>query len=429
MVTAVIEAALRGSALLAMMWLVLKAVRVRDLAAQKNAWTLVAAASLVMPFLSRAAVSVAPPLAVFRSRPEPLPVTQTCLIIYLLGLVALSLRFIIGLWMGARLRRRAVRLSSLSTDRLDVRVSPALRGPASFASTILLPSAYASWDKPMLAAVLAHEQAHVRNHDCYRLWLAALYRAAFWFNPFAHLLYRHLHMLSELTSDAAATAALGDRAGYAEILRRVASQQPLLAATVAMATPSTLSRRIKMLAQNSNPGARLGGRQTAVLMCAILILIAVAAVPMGRATALAAEQVANLEFYLVDAHANAELAQQTGKVPTGDRLYQANGRPILLKRKPVVSSAELKQVDTKETEDGTVVQVRFNARASASLLRATRENIGNQMAVVYSEHSRPGRVISAATIRGAFGTQFQITGLSPKEAQTLASQFGHALTR
>jgi hypothetical protein len=327
------------------------------------------------------------------------------------------------------MRRHAARVSGLSSEQLDVRVSSALRGPASFAATILLPSAYESWDKSTLGAVLAHEQAHIRNHDCYRLWLAAVYRAVFWFNPLAHLLYRHLQMLSELTSDEAAAAAIGDRAGYADVLRRVASQQPLLAATVAMATPSTLGRRLKNLVEDSHTGARLGGRQTAALMCVVFVLIALAAVPTGSATALAAEQVASLEFYLVDAHGNAYLAQQTGKVPPGDMLYQnSNGRPILLKRKLIVSGGGLKQVSTKPTENGTVVQVRLDARAAASLLRTTRQNIGNRMAVVYVGHGA-GRVISDAVIRGQFGAQFEITGLNPDEAQTLASQFGRSVTR
>ena len=356
-------------------------------------------------------------------------VAQACSVIYLLGMAALMARFMIGLWMGGRMRRRAVRLSSLSTAGLDVRVSSALRGPASFASTILLPSEYESWDRPMLAAVLAHEQAHIRNHDCYRLWLAALYRAVFWFNPLAHLLYRHVHMLCELASDEAAVAAIGDRAGYADVLRRVASQQPAFIATIAMATPSTLGHRLKRLVEDSTPHARLGGGRMAALLCAILVLIALAAVPVGRATALAADQVASLEFYLVDEHANATLAQRTGKVPAGDRLYEArDGRPLLLKRKLIVASGDLRQVDTKPTADGTVVQIQLDARAGATLRRTTRQNIGNRMAAVYVEHAGAARVISDAVIRGEFGDQFQITGLSPEEARTLASQFSRTLS-
>jgi beta-lactamase regulating signal transducer with metallopeptidase domain len=448
MVTAVIEAALRGSALLAMMWIVLMVIRLRDLAAQKNAWTLIAAASLAMPFLSRAAVLVAPPLAVLPMRthalpaavPEvlhgmhagltTLPIAQASTFLYLLGMTAMMLRFAIGLGMGAKMRHHAVKLANLSVDGLDVRVSPLLRGPASFASTILLPPTYRSWDQPMLTAVLAHEQAHILNRDCYRLWLVALYRAVFWFNPLAHLLYRHLHMLSELTSDDAAAATLGDRSGYAEVLRRVASQQPRFAAIVAMATPSTLSRRLRMLAHDPGPVARIGLRHTVMLTCAVLMLIALVAIPTGRATAVAAEQVAHLELYLADVHANASRARESGKIPAGDRLlYDENGQPVLLKRESLVSNSALQKVSTKQKEYGTVVEVKFDKQAGASILRATRANIGNRMVVVYVDHNGADRVVSDAFIRGQFSTTFEISGLSPEEAQSLAAQLDHAVTR
>jgi hypothetical protein len=260
--------------------------------------------------------------------------------------------------------------------------------------------------------------------------LVALYRAVFWFNPLAHLLYRHLHMLSELTSDEAAAATLGDRAGYAEVLRRVASQRPLFAATVAMATPSTLNRRLRILARDATPVARIGLRQSAMLMCAVLVLIALVAIPSGGATALAADQVAHLELYLADAHANASQAQQTGRIPAGDRLlYEENGRPVLLKRESLVSNSALQRVGTKQKDYGTVVEVQFDKQAGASILRATRANIGNRMVVVYVDRNGAGRVVSDAFIRGQFGTTFEISGLSPQEAHSLAVQLDHAVTR
>ena len=67
MLAAVIEAAVRGSVLLAMSWMALKALRVRDLTTEKQLWTLVAIASLAMPLLSRAIVPLAPSLDVLPS--------------------------------------------------------------------------------------------------------------------------------------------------------------------------------------------------------------------------------------------------------------------------------------------------------------------------------------------------------------------------
>jgi beta-lactamase regulating signal transducer with metallopeptidase domain len=439
MLAAMLEAAVRGSLLLAMTWLVLKAFGVRDPRTEKQLWTLVAAASLAMPLLSRTVWPMAPSLHVLPSHPSALQVLQGaqpaathvalwCSIIYLTGMIALMARFVTGLWIGARIRRRARSLSG-RFDTLDVRVSTAIRGPASFGSTILFPPGYESWDCSMLAAVLAHEQAHIRNRDGYRLWLATLYRAIFWFNPLAHLLYRRLHMLSELTSDEAAAAAIGDRTAYANVLRRLASPSPLFAATVAMAIRSTLEHRLKRLGEESVPGRRPSRRRHAVIVGAICVFVALTAVLSGRATSLAAERLATLEFFLVDEQSDAYTAQNTGKVPVGDQLYaDRSGRPILLRRQAVVSSGELTQVRTKQTDDGVAVQVRLSKRGAASMLSATGQNIGSRMAVVYTEHHSQ-HVISQAVIRGAFGKEFQITGLNADEAATLASQFDHALSK
>jgi preprotein translocase subunit SecD len=79
--------------------------------------------------------------------------------------------------------------------------------------------------------------------------------------------------------------------------------------------------------------------------------------------------------------------------------------------------------------------VRLNARAGEEMLRATRQNVGKPMAVVFIEKFRETsevggekidrevttqQVISEATINGVFGNQFQITGLTQTEARELA---------
>ena len=81
--------------------------------------------------------------------------------------------------------------------------------------------------------------------------------------------------------------------------------------------------------------------------------------------------------------------------------------------------------------------VKLDARGAAEMLETTRENLGKPMAVVFIEKKRltseepcngvrsgtectEEEVISVATIRGVFGSNFQITGLMASEARELA---------
>src|SRR5262249_9390483 len=83
------------------------------------------------------------------------------------------------------------------------------------------------------------------------------------------------------------------------------------------------------------------------------------------------------------------------------------------------------------------VNVVLDARGGQEMFRATRENVGRRMAVVYIEkkHLTPDarcegvrtggicteeRVISAATIQSVLSSRFRITGLQATEARELA---------
>jgi preprotein translocase subunit SecD len=147
-------------------------------------------------------------------------------------------------------------------------------------------------------------------------------------------------------------------------------------------------------------------------------------------------KVATLEFRLVDMNANPIEAQQTGRVPLGDKLYKMqNGTPILLKREVIVTGDELTQAISTTTQEGPTVNIRLDARGADAMLRTTRQNVGRQLAVVYIEKSRQQvtvngskedrettseKVINAATIKGVFGPQFEVTGLTAGEGRDLA---------
>jgi preprotein translocase subunit SecD len=147
---------------------------------------------------------------------------------------------------------------------------------------------------------------------------------------------------------------------------------------------------------------------------------------------------ATLEFRLVDDQNDALLAEQTKRAPLGSKLYHdRQGRPVLLKREMIVSGEQLTDASSGFTQGEPAVYVKLDARGASQMLETTRQNLGKPMAVVYIEKKRvtpeqpcngtragnectTEEVISVATIRGVFGSNFQITGVMANEARELA---------
>ncbi len=297
MLTLIAEATLRSSVLMGSVWLLVRLCRIRDVHVEKLIWTVVAAASLAMPALiwavgtAQIRLPILPTpvagsidtLAAVQAAPRPLG--ALVLVLYGLGVAVFVTRFAIGLLVGVRMCRKAQKLPGHRDSSLDVRISADIQSPASFGATVLLPPSSTVWDPLTLQAVLAHEREHIRNHDCHRLWLAALCRAVFWFNPLMHWLHHRLATLVELTSDEAAIAAIadrGDRAAYVRILLQVAVGGQPLQATVPMATGSTLSRRLRLLLASDRPSAKLPATRRILLGGAVLLLVAVVSACASR---------------------------------------------------------------------------------------------------------------------------------------------------
>ncbi|MCE3284993.1 MAG: protein-export rane protein SecD/SecF family [Steroidobacteraceae bacterium] len=147
---------------------------------------------------------------------------------------------------------------------------------------------------------------------------------------------------------------------------------------------------------------------------------------------------ATLEFRLVDDQNDPLLADQNKRAPLGTRLYHdRSGRPVLLKREVIASGEQLTDASSGFNQGEPAVYVTLDARGAAQMLDATRENLGKPMAVVFIEKKRVAEgqpcngtrvatectteeVISVATIRGVFISNFQITGVMANEARELA---------
>ncbi|HZT03743.1 MAG TPA: M56 family metallopeptidase [Steroidobacteraceae bacterium] len=144
---------------------------------------------------------------------------------------------------------------------------------------ILLPDNWPTWDSSKLAAVIAHELAHVKRRDALTRTISGIYRCFFWFSPLAWWLHRYLADLAELASDEDAIGAGADRADYAEVLMsfftainqgrgRVRSQG------ISMAQGTRACRRIEQVL-SAPPVARVTLRRPLIVLIAAGAIVAV----------------------------------------------------------------------------------------------------------------------------------------------------------
>jgi preprotein translocase subunit SecD len=135
---------------------------------------------------------------------------------------------------------------------------------------------------------------------------------------------------------------------------------------------------------------------------------------------------ATLEFRMLDTDGDVGAAVE-GRVPVNSKLYyERSGEPVLLSKRVMLTGEYIVDAASGiEQQTGSpAVFITLDGKGAKIFSRATREQIGKPMAVVYIEQvqGRPvEEVISIATIRDELSKRFQITGLdSTQEARTLA---------
>jgi preprotein translocase subunit SecD len=112
-----------------------------------------------------------------------------------------------------------------------------------------------------------------------------------------------------------------------------------------------------------------------------------------------------------------------------------DGYPIALLNEVVASGDQLLDATAIYSEGQPAVSIRLDPQAARRMLDTTQRNIGRQKAVLFITQKPERRVVdgetvfvteteevvvSAPVIRGVYGSNFQITGLRPFEAQDLA---------
>ena len=148
--------------------------------------------------------------------------------------------------------------------------------------------------------------------------------------------------------------------------------------------------------------------------------------------------VATVEFRLVDEQNDVQTAIQSGKIPSGSRLYKfKDGRPLLLKSNVITTGENIVDASSSVDENNQPsVSIVLDGSGGRNMLETTKEFIGYRMAVVFIENqvetiiedgiavkkrSKTQDIINAATIQGTFSNRFQITGIdSSREARNLA---------
>jgi beta-lactamase regulating signal transducer with metallopeptidase domain len=175
---------------------------------------------------------------------------------------------------------------------LNVRFSQRISTPVTIGSGVVLPANFRSWTDEKLRIVLAHERSHVTLHDFHMQILASAYAALTWFSPLGWWLKFKLSELGEAMSDRSGLNESSSRADYAQVLLEFAAAPRSTLIGVAMARPSSISRRVERLLNDSYlRQAFAGGARTrlAVLVPTILFaassLVQVQAARQPRSTA------------------------------------------------------------------------------------------------------------------------------------------------
>jgi len=239
-------------------------------------------------------------------RASPPPALSVSWPVIALGIYVIGVLVLVGrIGLGWRLAHRLLRAAPLieeteplarlrrATETAGLRRVPQLAEthltvvPMTLSVTrpvVVLPTDWPAWNAATLQAVLVHEVAHIARRDALVQHLSVVYRAVFWFSPFAWWLRRGLTTLAEDASDEAVLESGVDRASYAEIVlgffaalrtTRRRAHWP----AIAMAAGSGGTRRVERIL------AWVATRRRAVPAWMLLVM---AVVPIGLVTVLAA---------------------------------------------------------------------------------------------------------------------------------------------
>ena len=193
------ESAVRFALLVAVVALLLTALRITGAETRLRVWTLVLVAATVLPFVLRSGPSpsrtrLKAPSGSSQIRPAgcrgpslnrsaalPLPPGEALLAVYIAGVFILMARLCVGYLWTRRLRASAHKVPGqpfMESALVHVPVTVGLLSP-----TVIVPDTWRTWPDDTLTAVMAHEHAHATRRDGLWATCAQLHRALHWCNP------------------------------------------------------------------------------------------------------------------------------------------------------------------------------------------------------------------------------------------------------
>ena len=193
---------------------------------------------------------------------DPATIALAFAAVWLAGVLFLVLRFGVGAWCLAKLKRKSRPFALAPEDvpkiaarcrECELRLAHDDTGPITwglFQPVILLPKTATFWPRERLHAVLLHELAHIRRRDSVVQALALAVCAFYWPNPLAWMGARALRREAEIAADDSVIIAGMKPSSYAGELVRLADEfratKPALATlSLYMAERSSLEARVE----------------------------------------------------------------------------------------------------------------------------------------------------------------------------------------
>lgn len=213
--------------------------------------------------------------------------------LYMLGTTILAMRLLVGLWLLRSLRqgeevtdlewRESLRSSRMRLGvarEVSLLTSVSISVPMTIGwmrPSILLPQDVLGSCPIDREAILLHELAHIRRHDYLWLLMQRLVEIVYWCHPLAWFIGRADKQLREQACDDVCIHWLGSSERYRDTLLMIAervSSRPRFAIGLAMATASTLSRRVAHIEQSSGSPRCVSGHSVRLTVVGSLLIAA-----------------------------------------------------------------------------------------------------------------------------------------------------------